>query len=197
MGTPSDPVERNRLYAQAAVNADRALARVLTSFEERAPIVIVTSDHGEGLGDHDQLHHGTDLYNSQIRVPFVIAGLGIPKGLIQETVSGTDLTPTILELAGFIPPNDASMDGRSVADLALGVRLSLFGGGSAFSIGEQAAIVQGRWKLIEVGAMYELYDMITDPDEKANHVTVRPDLVVELRKVLEARQAARKRSPFR
>ena len=89
------------------------------------------------------------------------------------------------------------MDGRSVADLAFGARLSVFGGGSAFSIGEQAAIVHGRWKLIEVGPMFELYDVITDPDENANHVTVRPDLVIELRKLLDARQADRKRSPFR
>jgi hypothetical protein len=66
----------------------------------------------------------------------------------------------------------------------------------AFSIGEQAAYIQGRWKLIEVGAMYELYDVMTDPTEKANHVTVRPDLVVELRRLLDARQAAAKRSPF-
>lgn len=197
MGMPLDAAERVRLYDHAVVNVDRALARVLGGFSERPPIVIVTSDHGEGLGDHGQLHHGTDLYNSQIRVPFVIAGPGIQKGPIQETISGTDLTPTVLELAGFVPPTGPSMDGRSVADLALGKRLSIFGGGNAFSIGEHTAIVQGRWKLIEVGSVFELYDVISDPDEASNHVTVRPDLVIEMRKVLDARQAGAKRSPFR
>lgn len=197
LGAPSDDAERRRLYHHAIITADRALARVLAGFPARPPLVIVTSDHGEGLGDHDQIHHGTDLYNSQIRVPFVIAGPGIHPGSIQETVSGTDLAPTILELAGFVPPSGPAIDGRSVADLALGTRLPLFGGGSAFAIGEQTAIVHGRWKLIEVGPMYELYDVISDPFEKANHVTVRPDLVIELRKVLDARQAAAKRSPFR
>jgi len=196
MGAPTDPSARLRLYDHAVAAADRALARVLAAFTQRPPIVIVTSDHGEGLGDHDQLHHGTDLYNSQIRVPFVIAGPGIPKAMIQETVSGVDLTPTILDLAGFVPPRDPSMDGRSVADLARGTRLSTFAGGSAFAIGDQTALVQGRWKLIEVGPMYELYDVITDPHEQANHVTVRPDLVIEMRRVLDARRAAAKRSPF-
>lgn len=194
LGKRNDYSERLRLYQLAIVSADRALARVLAGFAGRPPLVIVTSDHGEGLGDHDQVHHGTDLYNSQIRVPFVIAGPGIQPGSIAETVSGTDLAPTLIDLAGFIPP--AGADGRSLADLARGTRLSLFGGGSAFAIGEQTAIVQGRWKLIEVGPMYELYDVISDPFEKSNHVTVRPDLVVELRKVLDLRQAAGKRSPF-
>ncbi len=197
MAAANDEPERKRLYHHAIVTADRALARVLTGFPARPPIVIVTSDHGEGLGDHGELHHGTDLYNSQIRVPFVIAGPGIRSISIQETVSGTDLAPTILELAGFVPAKDASSDGRSVADLARGTRQSLFAGGSAFAIGDQTALVQGRWKLIEVGPMYELYDVISDPGEKSNHVTVRPDLVIELRKLLEARQAAAKRSPFR
>jgi len=196
MGAPPDPIERLRLYDRAVAAADRALARVLAAFTQRPPIVIVTSDHGEGLGDHDQIHHGTDLYNSQIRVPFVIAGPGIQRVMIQETVSGVDLTPTILDLAGFVPPRDPSMDGRSVADLARGTRHSTFAGGSAFAIGDQTALVQGRWKLIEVGPMYELYDVITDPHEQANHVTVRPDLVIEMRKVLDTRQAAAKRSPF-
>ncbi len=197
MGGSIDESERQRLYHHAIVTADRALARVLAGFPAKPPIVIVTSDHGEGLGDHGQLHHGTDLYNSQIRVPFVIAGPGILSTSIQETVSGTDLAPTILELAGFVHVTDAASDGRSVADLAFGTRVSVFGGGSAFAIGDQTALVQGRWKLIEVGPMYELYDMFTDPQEKSNHVTVRPDLVIELRKVLESRQAAAKRSPFR
>nr|MBA3451928.1 sulfatase-like hydrolase/transferase [Deltaproteobacteria bacterium] len=196
LGASLDATERQRLYHHAIVTADRGIARVLSGFTAIPPIVIVTSDHGEGLGDHGQLHHGTDLYNSQIRVPFVIAGPGIRPGSIQETVSGTDLTPTIIELAGFVAPQGPSIDGRSVADVALGQRASLFGGGSAFAVGGQTAIIQGRWKLIEVGEMYELYDVISDPHEKANHVTVRPDLVLELRKALATRQAAARRSPF-
>ena len=48
--------------------------------------MIVTADHGEALGEHGQPYHSTDLYNSQIHVPLVIAGPGIRPGRVAETV---------------------------------------------------------------------------------------------------------------
>jgi len=197
LGEVIDPAKRSLLYDQTLVATDHAITRVVTGFTERVPIVIITADHGEALGDHDQIHHGTDLYNSQIRVPFVIAGPGVRTVMVQEVVSGTDLTPTVLELAGFVVPGGSSMDGKSVAQLALGTRQSQYASGSAFAIAEHATFIQGRWKLIEVGPMYELYDILQDMDEDANLVTVRPDLVIELRKMLDAKQASSRRSPFR
>lgn len=204
MGTPVERAERLALYDRTLEASDHALARLLGGFTEKAPIVIVTSDHGEAIGDHDQPTHSTDLYNSQIRVPLVIAGPGIKPARIAESVSLTDLTPTILELAGFLPPKGPGIDGRSLADLATGLRAPELGGGHAFSAmiedrsnpGGLMALVQGRWKLIENGEMYELYDLQTDASELANHVTVRPDLVVQLRRILDLKKAAAKKSPF-
>ena len=62
-------------------------------------LIIVTSDHGEGLGEHDLFDHGESLYRTEIRVPLVIvpaSGLNPPK-VVGETVSLRDLPATIVD----------------------------------------------------------------------------------------------------
>ena len=134
----------------------------------------VTADHGEGLGEHGQPYHSTDLYNSQIRVPLVIAGPGVTVGGRLEPVGLVDLAPTLLELAGFTPPAMPEMDGRSLADLLTGKRADDPDGGFAYSemvvdrnVAEaRRALIRGRWKLIESKKGVELYDLRTDPTER-------------------------------
>ena len=207
-GTPANDEERRRFYDRALTAADTMMVELLGAFSQRtpelAPIVVVTADHGEGLGEHGQPYHSTDLYNSQIRVPFVIAGPGVKPHKISETVSLTDLTPTLLELAGFVPPTGESMDGRSVADLATGRRESTADGGIAFAAmikdrsnpGGVTAVVRGRWKLIDNGGAPELYDVHADPNELANHATVRPQIYSELRVLLQRFVQRGSQSPF-
>ena len=65
-------------------------------------LIIVTSDHGEGLGEHDLFDHGESLYRTEIRVPLVIvpaSGLN-PPAVVDETVSLRDLPATIVDLVG-------------------------------------------------------------------------------------------------
>jgi len=203
---PNNRETREQLYNRALSQADAILADVIRPFArrapEQAPIMIVTADHGEALGDHGQPFHSTDLYNSQLRVPFVIMGPGIPVARISETVSLTDLTPTIVELAGFQAP--AKLDGRSLADVITGKRAS-HETGTAFAAmikdrsnpGGISAFVKGKWKLIasETGGT-ELYDVHADPDERTNVAAQHPDLVHELGTLLEAKLSASRVSPF-
>jgi arylsulfatase A-like enzyme len=195
-GAPANDDDRRRFYDRSLTAADTMMVEMLGAFSQRrpehAPIVIVTADHGEALGEHGQPFHSTDLYNSQIRVPFVIAGPGIKPGRISETVSLTDLTPTVLELAGFVPPSGRTMDGRSVADLATGRRLSIEDGGVAFAAmikdrsnpGGVNAIVKGRWKMVDNGHSLEVYDVHADPNELSNLATTRPQVYNDLRALL-------------
>jgi hypothetical protein len=206
-GVPNSEEEKKRFYDRALASADAMAVELVGAFAnrqpEQAPIVIVTADHGEGLGDHGQPYHSTDLYNSQIRVPWVIAGPGVKPGHVIETVSLTDLTPTILELAGFQPPTGPAMDGRSVADLATGRRASIELGGVAFAAmikdrsnpGGLATIVRGPWKLVE-GAAHELYNVRSDPNERSNVITTRTSTYEELRKLLQKYKDAANNSPF-
>jgi hypothetical protein len=206
-GAPGSDEERRRFYDRSLTASDTMMVEVLGAFSQRspaqAPIVIVTADHGEALGEHGQPYHSTDLYNSQIRVPFVVAGPGIKPGRVTETVSLTDLTPTVLELAGFVP-EVGRMDGRSLADLATGKRESKPDGGVAFAAmikdrsnpGGVSAIVRGKWKLIDNGITSELYDVHADPNELSNVMTTRPQTYSELRALMLQYVKNAARSPF-
>jgi arylsulfatase A-like enzyme len=203
---PASASERRQRYDAALARADAVLADVVSAWAHRpaaaAPIVAVTADHGEGLGDHGTPYHSIDLYNSTLHVPWVIAGPGIPAVRVPEVVSLTDLTPTLLELAGFEPP--AGLDGRSHADLARGRRRGDPAGGHAFaalvrdrsSRGGLAALVRGPWKLIDRDGQLELYDLRVDFGERVSLTASRPEVVAELAPLLRELIAAGQRSPF-
>jgi Sulfatase len=163
-------------YDHVLGEVDTMLGTVLAAFERApgpTPIIVVTADHGEGLGDHGAPYHSTDLYNSQIRVPLVIAGPGVTPGRRLEPVGLVDLAPTILDLAGFQPPAMPEMDGRSLADLLTGRRADDPDAGFAYAemvpdrnvASPARALVRGRWKLLETSRGTELYDLRTDPGE--------------------------------
>ncbi len=194
---PMDLAIRLRMYDRTLTAADKMIADVIGAFRDReparAPLVVVTADHGEALGDHGEPFHSTDLYNSQIHVPFVIAGPGVRAARISETVSLTDLAPTVLDLAGFTPP---PTDGRSVAPLALGARESRDDGVAYAAMikdrsnpGGVSAIVRGSWKLIVTGDRRELYDVKLDPRELADRAASQPSLVRELAALLATYEA--------
>lgn len=203
-----EEAERQKLYNRSLEISDAILMDVVTGFSDRppekAPIVIVTADHGEALGEHGQPNHSTDLYNSQIRVPLVIAGPGIKPARVMESVSLTDLVPTIVELAGFEPPRGPSIDGRSLADLLRGKRVDQPDAGSAFAAmikdrsnpGGVTSVVSGRWKLIDTNGIFELYDLHTDPNEQTNLIGTRSEIATQMRKLLEETLLRHAKSPF-
>jgi arylsulfatase A-like enzyme len=189
---PPEPA-RDQMYDRSLTASDKAVAELVGAFAQRAPeaapIVIVTADHGEALGDHGQPFHSSDLYNSQIRVPLVVAGPGIQVGRVAETVSLTGLAATLVELAGFTPPE---MDAASFAQLARGTRPADPEAGDAFSAmiqdrsnpGGIVAVVRGRWKLIVNSGRPELYDVHADPEERHDLAAAQPAKVAELRALL-------------
>lgn len=92
-------------------------------------LVVITSDHGESLGDRGYLDHGEWLYREQIRVPLVmkLPGPSVAREAgkrIKEMVRLIDLPPTILDLLGVATPGAARfrarMDGVSLAPLLAG-----------------------------------------------------------------------------
>jgi arylsulfatase A-like enzyme len=78
-------------------------------------LVIVTSDHGEGFGEHGLFDHGKSLYRTEIRVPLllVLPGGGRDPVVVRETVGLQDLPATITDLLGLAP--GSPLPGRSLA----------------------------------------------------------------------------------
>ncbi|HEU5060964.1 MAG TPA: sulfatase, partial [Kofleriaceae bacterium] len=200
--------KREQRYDMGLADADRALAPVLETVwkdpERRArTILVVTSDHGEGLGDHGVRNHAATLYNSEIRVPLVIGGPGIRARRIERAVGLTDLAPTLLDLAGFVPPGMPAMDGVSLAPVLRGTAPDTGGEAYAAMIEDRSvstasrALVVGNHKIIQKdGKPYELYDLSTDPHERRNLYQRQPQRAAELRAKLAARKRTDGQDPF-
>lgn len=93
-----------RLYAGDVHTADGHLGDVLELLgqlaEEENTVVMVTSDHGENLGDYGFMDHQFGLFETLIEVPLVIRAPGrLPPGRRDDPVMLSDLYDTVLELA--------------------------------------------------------------------------------------------------
>src|SRR5258706_508662 len=75
---PFDAQYANRPYDGEVAAVDAALAPLLETVRAsaRPTLIVVTGDHGEGLGDHGELTHGLFAYEATLRVPLIIADVG-------------------------------------------------------------------------------------------------------------------------
>ena len=79
----------------------------------RPTLVIVTSDHGESLGEHGELTHGMFAYEATLRVPLIVAGSAARdrrrRGVVIDApVRHIDIAPTVLEAVGVEAGHDAA-----------------------------------------------------------------------------------------
>ncbi|APW59960.1 sulfatase [Paludisphaera borealis] len=91
-------------YDDCLVYLDSQIGRLLAELESRGKLqntlVIVTSDHGEGFGEHGLAGHGVSLYRSELHIPLMLVHpTRTPAGtVVSEPVSLRDVAPTILDL---------------------------------------------------------------------------------------------------
>ena len=171
-------------YDAEIAYADHHLGRLLDAVRAMPgkTLVVFTADHGEGLGEHDEMMHNRFVYQATTRVPLVVA-LDPKTGgrRVEQAVGHVDLLPTILELLGRkLPPGLA---GRSLAPLVLEAApiapkdyyLETLVWNLERPRGiEVRAVVAGGYKLIETqrapnavpARRLELYDLEADPAER-------------------------------
>jgi arylsulfatase A-like enzyme len=111
---PNDPLSPgpellSLLYDRELLHLDSHLVELLEELRERglfeSTVVIVTSDHGEGLGDHEFDFHGWVLYEALVRVPLYVKPAGSrTASRSSEIVNGTDVYRKCFELVGLEPP---------------------------------------------------------------------------------------------
>ena len=124
-----DPRERQRLvdlYDAEIAAVDAALGDLVAGLRERGVcgpcVLVVTADHGEEFGEHGGWFHGSTLHRESLAVPLVVrdfreAAAGTTR---PEAVDLLDVAPTLLALAGALPP--AGMRGRPLLAGALAER---------------------------------------------------------------------------
>lgn len=98
-------------YYAMVSQLDNAIGRIMATLDALGiaenTLVIMTSDHGEFLGDHQMLFKGPLHYEGLLRVPLIVRGPGFQAGAVNNEPVGTiDLVPSILESAGQAIPDD-------------------------------------------------------------------------------------------
>lgn len=133
-------------------------------------MIVLLSDHGEGLGDHGEEEHGVLLYNESIHVPLIVK---LPDGqragsTVARPVELADVAPTVLSLMGLDVPK--AMPGISLlADNAPARRIysETFYPRLHFGWNELFSLIDENHHYIE-GPDPELYDRAKDPAERTN-----------------------------
>lgn len=123
--------------------------------------------------------------NGGLRVPMVMAGPGVAPGTRRDALAFvTDISPTLLELAGVrASGGERPITGRSLAPLLAGATDQIYGAQDAFGIevSGNAALFRGRYKIVRnmppVGdGKWRLYDLMADPAEMRDLSRAQPDL---------------------
>jgi arylsulfatase A-like enzyme len=178
--TPYDPPEPFRSRSVSAYDgeiafADSIVGTLVADLKRRGlydgTLLVVLSDHGEGLGDHGEQEHGILLYREALQVPLVVKLPGARRRgtRVAEPVGLVDVLPTLAGELGFAPP--PGLPG-----------IDLFAGGSPRRAAERRifsetmyprihlgwselrSLVGARDHFIE-GVRAELYDVVSDPGE--------------------------------
>jgi choline-sulfatase len=167
-----------RPYDGEVAWCDDLVGRVVSALHDAGmldtTLVIVTSDHGEALGEHGEDVHGYFVYESTLRVPLIARGPGVASGTRIGTVARTvDLFPTVLELMR-LGDGQSTGSGRSLAAAFHGERLAdepAFAESLVpllhYGWSDLRAVRDGRWKYI-LAPKPELYDLDSDPGEQRN-----------------------------
>jgi arylsulfatase A-like enzyme len=196
--SPYTPPARFSTYAPydgEIAYADEIVGGVIASLKRRGlydeSLIVLLSDHGEGLGDHGEQEHGLFLYRETIRVPLVIK---LPRqrhaGRRTATpVQHIDLVPTILDALKLPAPD--GLRGRSLAPLFTGGTIPEEGlyaealySRYHFGWSELFALTDSRYSFIRA-PRDELYDLQQDAAEHHNIASDRESTRLAMRSVLD------------
>lgn len=180
---PYASAQPGKPYDAELAYVDDQVARVTAAFAGRPTLVNLVGDHGECLGEHDEMQHGSFAYECSQHVPWIVSGPGVPVAVVDTPVSSADVAPTLLKLAGLPIPSGmdgAPQPGGSTVPYSESYQLV-----DRFRFAPQRAVLDGNWKLIATPKP-ELYDLSADPDELVNLAAAHPQKLAALLAKLDA-----------
>ncbi|RME40536.1 MAG: tetratricopeptide repeat protein [Planctomycetota bacterium] len=185
-------------YAAEVAYTDSEIGRLLKHIEASGlfddALILITADHGEGLGQHGEAVHGIFVYRSTTHVPLLIK---MPRQTSERVIDSAkvgliDIVPTVLSVLKLEVPPDLS--GKSLLPYLQGKPpppreryiYSESLSGTKYGLNALFALEGLRWKFIQT-TRPELYDLRADPDETHDLAEQMPRNVRELRAELRAR----------
>ena len=194
-------------YDGEVLFADEEIGKVLevvrSEPELSNTVIVLTADHGEGLGEQDvYFEHGPYVLESHVRVPLVVhlpSEASNPRR-IARPVSTIDVAPTIFELAGVALPAFAGnravfpLAGESLVPTPDGEvrdhRQNIFFASRSFW-----GVRSPEWKMIlrtrdddDLGESHQLFNLLADREESRNLYESEPEQAVGLLRRLDARR---------
>lgn len=179
-GTPP-PQQIIDAYDTNIKNADQNVGRLLEAIKNDV-MIIVTADHGEELGRHNQFHTES-VYQSMANIPLIIDAPGFDTGTWDNAVSLLD-----------VPATAACVGGASVSDHWDGEDLRAVTRERDVFIGFEnnegihSAVVRGNWKYVRLQDLLnskphseQLFNIETDPEEQNNRLDSKDSLSRNLR----------------
>lgn len=173
-------------YEKEIYYMDLYVKKIIEEFlKERTGLIIIAADHGESLGEHKEETHGVFLYDSVLRVPFIIKNTKEKKGRVfDEQVSLIDIFPTILDFLRI--PLPKNIDGKSLFSKIEKRNLffETYLPSESFGWATPFGIFDGRFKFIFLPEK-EIYDLIPDPNEEKNLIEEKKEKARELYNILK------------
>lgn len=172
-------------YAALCAYADHQFGRVLDWLDQTGQVqntlVVFLSDHGESLGDRGRFSKYS-LYEDSVRVPLILAGPGVPAGVVDTRPANLiDLIPSILDACKLEIPQSLPGESWLRPSIRTGGFAEMHGNGMSPQPAPLWMWRTKEWKLITGGRgtwrdhreqrtppVRELYHLPTDPGEVHN-----------------------------
>ncbi len=179
---PRDPYDREIAYT------DTQIRRVVDALRAKnlidRTLIVVTADHGEGLGEHDEATHSLLVYDTTVHVPLVFscpALFRVPTRVDDRVVGLVDIVPTVLGMLGV--SSDGAVDGRNVFTSAPDEARAIY-------IETMASLMNNGWSPLSglrrlndkfiLAPRPEFYDLLADAGETDNLFDTEAPAIIAL-----------------
>ena len=183
-------------YTGEIAYTDSALATVFRTLKDKGlwddTLIVLTSDHGESLGEHEETTHSFFLYQSTLSVPLIVRAPGIHvERRVPVQVSLIDILPTVLSYLEVRVPGGVQgvnllplmTNEQSVETSAERILYSETLTPTKYGCAPLFCALDGRWKYIH-SPKPECYDLKADPRELNNCISKSPKGIARLRERL-------------
>ncbi len=194
------------IYDNSIRWVDRVLASLIHQIDARGlrdrTLIVLAADHGEAFGEHGREGHARDVYGEVTTTPFILSfPFRLEPGVVVETpTENVDLWPTLLDLLGLTPLDEA--DGRSrLPEILAAVRgapapelagprfahLDQHWARNQLEPSPMISVSDGPYRLFRFGddSPAELYDRSLDPSEQVDLASDRPEVLARMTKLAE------------